>query len=115
MQLLDEIEISTLGATRRLQLLKGDLSAIPREHEVDVLVVSAFDRDYIPTRSSLIGALHREGVSVEKLARHPEWDQRQIFSCWCSKPVEANLGFGSHCLSGEQQAGWTNRNCGRFV
>ena len=75
---------------RKIQLLFGDLAHIPEEHEVDLLVLSAFSDDYIPTSTSLIGALHRQGISVRQLAEDKEADLRTPFRCWLSKPVQRN-------------------------
>jgi hypothetical protein len=93
MRLLAELVIDRNKGSRRIQLLHGDLSRIPPEHAVDVLVVSAFPNDYIPTSSSLIGALHRSGLSVRNLAYDKEVDLRGQFSCWLSKPVPSTFNF----------------------
>ena len=46
----------------------GDLTHIQPDEAVDVLVVSAFPDDYVPTAGSLVGALHQAGLSEEQLA-----------------------------------------------
>jgi hypothetical protein len=97
MQLVDLIEIdSGTSEIRRIELLIGDLVEIPNEHGVDVLVVSAFPNDYLPTPTSLIGALAAKGLSVAKLARSPEADLRDNFSCWLSRKVAPPLGCSFH-------------------
>jgi hypothetical protein len=84
MEVLEEI-ITAKG--KKLQLLRGDLTQIPDNHKVDVLVLSAFPNDYVPTPSSLIGALFTAGLSVETLADEKEMDMRLQFHCWLSKEI----------------------------
>ena len=90
MRILDALSLTFEGTERRIELLQGDLSAIPLEHRVDLLVVSAFPHDYTPTPSSLIGALNHKGVSVQALSRDKAVDLRSTASCWLSHPVESS-------------------------
>jgi hypothetical protein len=93
MRLLAAWRIRHGDAEREIQLLQGDLSQLPPQHAVDILVVSAFPNDYLPTPSSLIGALYKAGISVEQLSRSKELDMRQEFSCWLSRPIIGALPF----------------------
>jgi hypothetical protein len=96
MKIIDTIEVLSRSSTHRIELLLGDLTHIPVEHGVDVLIVSAFPNDYLPTQGSLIGALYRKGLSLLTLAQKPEADLRENFSCWLSKeilPPIAGLSF----------------------
>lgn len=95
MQLLDTIAISTGDTVRRIELHLGDLAAIPQEHAVDAVVISAFPNSYHPTAGSVIAALDRRGVSVADLAQRKAIDQRETSSCWLSQPIrdDDTLGF----------------------
>ncbi len=79
--------VSHLGQGKYICLYHGDLSAIPANEAVDLLVVSAFPNDYAPTPSSVIGSLHRKGVSLLELSRDKEVDLRSTFSCWSSREL----------------------------
>ncbi|MEL6536277.1 MAG: TIR domain-containing protein [Bacteroidota bacterium] len=87
MQRLDVLEVNYQGKAKTIELYHGDLTNLNRRDYFDMLVTSAFPNDYIPTRTSLIGALFRKGVSVANLAANKEEDLRDIFSCWLSKPL----------------------------
>lgn len=85
---LARIDISDRNTTRRIALYEGDLAAVPREHALDLLIVSAFRDDYIPTPTSLIGALARRGLSVQSLANDKAFDLRTQCAFWLSNPIE---------------------------
>jgi len=73
MKLISELEIA---GTKSLQLFKGDLTEISKEHALDFLLLSVFPDNYLPTTTSLIGALYRKGLNVAKLADQKELDLR---------------------------------------
>ncbi|HRX11474.1 MAG TPA: TIR domain-containing protein, partial [Draconibacterium sp.] len=70
-----------------IQLLHGDLTAIPPEHAVDLLVVSAFPNNYVPALNTLMAALYDKRIYVGEMAKNKEIDLRTQLGCWLSKPV----------------------------
>lgn len=87
MELLATHRIQRGSRDKYLRFYQGDLSAIPASESVDLLVVSAFPHDYMPTPTSLIGALHRRGISVFDLSQDKQADLRATFSSWLSKDL----------------------------
>jgi len=93
MKLLDTIRIRGKEG-KRIELYQGDLATLRPDEAVDLLVVSAFPNDYLPTNTSLIGALYRKGLSIAELAQSKEKDLRHDFSCWLSHEIsQPNLGL----------------------
>jgi hypothetical protein len=88
MQLLSTIKIPT-GRRAVIELLHGDLSAIPAEHAADILVLSAYPGKYTPTPGSLLDALDKKGLSVEELSKNKMCDLRQQLGCWLSDHLTA--------------------------
>ena len=94
MKLVDEIIVNHQGATRSVKLFISDLADLPANDAVDLLVVSAFPDDYIPTMTSLIGTLHQRGISVAQLAANKAVDLRHFSSCWLSQEIrQAGVHF----------------------
>ena len=62
MELLSEITIHRDKDDALIQLFHGNLTAIPAEYAVDILVISAFPRDYLPVHGTLMGALYEKGI-----------------------------------------------------
>jgi len=73
---------------RGIDLTVGDLSALPADHAVDAIVVSAFPDNYLPTSRTVIGALERKGISLSRLAQNRAVDLRQFSSCWLSHAID---------------------------
>src|SRR6188472_2844783 len=86
--LLDHIDIPDRSVMRRIALYEGDLTAIPKEHSPDILVISAFPNDYEASDTSLIGALNKVGLSVRQLAANKAHDLRDTSAFWISRPIE---------------------------
>jgi len=83
---MERFDVIQVGGGQ-VELLQGDLTDIPSPFAVDLLIVSAFPNNYVPTPNSLIGALYRKGLSVDTLARDKAEDLRESFSCWTSRTI----------------------------
>lgn len=89
MELLDKLVIlGDSGQRRSFELWQGDLTDMPDEEAVDILVVSAFADNYWPVEGTLIGEMDKKGVSVQELAGQKMVDLRTTCSCWLSQPIE---------------------------
>ena len=91
MRLLTQLEISNANGSAIIQLLHGDLSLLPPEHAVDIMVVSAYPGDYQPILHTLVGALYERGLSMYELAAHKEIDLSTQLGCWLSQELPAHL------------------------
>ena len=88
MQLLNQIVINRAQRGQAvIQLLQGNLTAIPKEHAADILVISAYPGSYIPVPKTLIAALYNNGIDVSEMAKQKEIDLRDQLGCWLSQPL----------------------------
>src|SRR5688500_3480417 len=88
MQVISELHIQNENGNSVIQLLQGDLSALPPEHKTDLLVLSAFPGEYTPTPGTLIHALDEKGLSIEMLSLDKQADLRDQLNCWLSKSID---------------------------
>jgi hypothetical protein len=70
----------------RIELIYGDLTAIPNEQAVDLLVISAFPNSYVPAAGTLVEAFFKKGLPLGELANDKAVDMRDMLGCWLSKP-----------------------------
>ena len=88
MQLLDQIVVKRGSNVQAvIQLLQGDLTAIPKDQAIDILILSAYPGSYVPVPTTLIAALNDKGISIEEMAKHKAIDLRDQLSCWLSEPL----------------------------
>lgn len=88
MNLLDKIEVNFKGQKKVIELYQGDLTNLASNENFDLLTLSAFPNDYMPTPTSLIGALNKKGLSVSHLSQTKEFDMRDSHACWMSSPID---------------------------
>jgi hypothetical protein len=83
------LDVFTVGNEQRsrIELLHGDLTAIPPEHAVDLLVISAFPNSYAPFPGTLVDAFFNKGLPLGELANHKAVDMRNMLGCWLSRPL----------------------------
>lgn len=86
---IDRIEVETFRGFASIEFYHGDLMAMPRDWDIDYLVVSAYRDDYWPTDGSLIQSLEERGVDFGRLALHKKVEARDQASCWLSHEIDA--------------------------
>lgn len=99
MELLHQITVARKNPAQPpaiIQLLAGDLSRIPAEHAVDVLVVSAFPNAYGPFPGTLFASLRTQGLDMIEVAQQKEVDERRHLGCWLSRPLPAEVAQLTH-------------------
>jgi len=90
MQMIDQLTVSDGSRTRSVSFWHGNPADIDRANPVDLIVVSAFRDNYVPTPISIIGALDRRGLSVAQLAKHKAIDLRETTGFWLSELLPTN-------------------------
>jgi TIR domain len=90
MQMIDRLTVSDGSRTRSVSFWQGNPADIDRADPVDLIIVSAFRDNYVPTPISIIGALDRRGLSVAELAKRKAIDLRQTTGFWLSESLPPN-------------------------
>lgn len=86
MPILNIIEVGTPHGSRSFELHQDDITQL--DDRVDLMVISAFERNYSPTPGTVIGALQDQlRISVDALSKDPEFDFRDQLGCWISKEI----------------------------
>lgn len=87
MRLLDSLIVD---GDKHIEIYHGNLAEMSPDDAVDVLVVSAFPNNYVPTPGTLVGALHHKGIPLQELAGRKAFDLRENFSCWMSEEIHSD-------------------------
>jgi len=88
MLLLSQITITRESGDAVIQLLHGDLTAMPKEHAADILIISAYPGSYgTIDKATLMSALYNKGIIVADLAKDKEIDLLGHMNCWLSNPL----------------------------
>lgn len=97
MKLLDSLEVQSASDQHRIEIYEGDLTNMPANNAVDLLIVSAFPNSYsVRNARTLMSALHEKGVEVSVLAKDKVADLRESFACWLSQdvtPTQQGIAF----------------------
>lgn len=91
-ELLATLPVKSDVDTKKISVYRGDLTTIPDDHALDLLIISAFPNGYSPSPSSLIGALASKGLSVHQLAKQKLHDLRKVCNFWLSRRLEDTGG-----------------------
>lgn len=105
MKLLQTLMVKDSLPQKRINFYQGDLTLPSSEHPFDMLIVSAFQDDYVPVPNSLIGALQTKGISVANLAKNKKVDLRENFACWLSHELNNSKVCFKYILCFESKPG----------
>ena len=83
MQALTQKIINTQDGEKTISVHACDIRTL--DVAVDVMTVSAFYRNYAPTRGTLFGALADKNIDIHKLSVDPEIDLREPCNIWLSR------------------------------
>lgn len=87
MTIINLFEIDTVYGFKAVELHHADLTDL--SFNVDLLVLSAFKNNYVPTNGTLIGSLFKNrAINVQELAVQPAIDLRDSMGVWLSKPID---------------------------
>ncbi|XP_050404793.1 uncharacterized protein LOC126820737 [Patella vulgata] len=92
---LNKIVLPTRQGNCAVEFMCGDITKLPMEDKVDIVMVSAFPNDYsLGGKHTLISALyHNLDLCVATLSRKKDVDLRRNFSCWVSCPLPDHLPY----------------------
>nr|XP_054763822.1 uncharacterized protein LOC129270468 [Lytechinus pictus] len=90
----DTLTVVTPSGECKIELCLGDITKLPQQDKVDVILISAYGGCY-SKGVGVMGALYRQmGIDVYQLAKsHKEEDLQDLYSCWWTKPLPENLPF----------------------
>lgn len=103
---LASLPVRSGSDTKSISVYHGDLASVPDQHALDLLVISAFPDGYLPTKSSLIGALAAKGLSVDQLAKDKMHDLRKVCNFWLSKRLHSTAGIENISQIACFETGW---------
>lgn len=93
MEALYSVNIDTIYGKKQIAVYHCDATAF--DEPIDILTISAFHRNYVPTPRTLIHALLKNcRISVEALAGTPEFDLRKTNQVWLSYPLTNQSRYG---------------------
>ena len=90
MLLRKEVVVSSPYGFRRIRVFCGDI--LEYQQTADILTLSAFERNYVPSRGTIIGALYEgRSISTARLAMEPKLDLREFCGCWVSRKIPVSV------------------------
>jgi len=85
---IHSVQIPADDCMKEISVFCDDITMFP--YPIDVMTTSAYVGSYAPTPHTLFRALYDMGVSVERLAKAPEFDLRDPCHVWLSGEVPFN-------------------------